>query len=168
MECRGCEEEMSVRSCDEAYLADRARASDQGHNGKAAIALHALMLLPGIHHLAHHLNTCTTCTMLGSLLFSTLSLFQFIFDEGICLCSANQHSPPPFLIEADHQSQRSLSHHFQHLLLIPLAALLLANGTDPCHHRRNVHYVGIAAVIQQSGTFLHSANWCLEAATCIQ
>ncbi len=60
MECRGCEGGMSVQSCDEVYLADGASASDQGHNGKAAVALHALMLLPGIHHLAYHLNTCTT------------------------------------------------------------------------------------------------------------
>ena len=53
---------MSLQSCDVVYLADRASASDQGHDGKAAIALHALVLLPGIHHLAHHLDACTTCT----------------------------------------------------------------------------------------------------------
>jgi len=92
---------------------------------------------------------------------------SFLMKEFVCVLQ-NNIPPPPFLIKADHQSQRSLSHHFQHLLLIPLAALLLTKGTDPCHHRHNVHYVGIAAVIQQSGTFLHSANWCLEAATCIQ
>ena len=40
------------------YLADRPGASDQRHDGQAAVALHPLMLLPPLHHLAHQLNAC--------------------------------------------------------------------------------------------------------------
>ena len=76
MQCRAlaqCSALCAVQSRDEVYLTNGASASDQGHDGKAAVALHALMLLPGIHHLAYHLNACTTNTKLTFLwCFSTL------------------------------------------------------------------------------------------------
>ena len=104
-----------MQSCDEVHLANGASASDQGHNGKAAVALHALMLLPSIHHLAHNLNTCNTCTTLSFCGFS--SQIYHVLDSFLRRVIFASWTPPPSLINDYYQSHRSLSPPFTRLHL---------------------------------------------------
>ncbi len=141
-----------MQSCDEVYLANGASASDQGHYGEAAVALHALVLLPSIHHLAHNLNTCTTRTTLSFCGF--FSQIYHVLDSFLRRVIFASWTPPPIpdkgLLPISQKPIAPLYTTSPDLLQTiaarpSVAVLLLTTGTGPCPHGCVVHSGGTAA-----------------------